>query len=167
MTLQAEERGETAVATISARNDLLPIEAIAALTGNSISSDTTSDAYIALKEAHEAAAKMRGTIGYAQAFGISHIVVEFDVAPADVGIQQPKQDSGNGSNATGTTNGSGRPLLSYTSAVDLRPDSTPRTKIQVAQPQPRVSAEDQEQTEVGGSFYGTITILRKREGVAL
>jgi signal transduction histidine kinase len=128
MTLEAEERGETAVATISARNDLLPIEAVAALTGNSITSDVDSDAYIALKEAHDAAAKMRGTIGYAQAFGVSHIVVEFDVAPEDIGIQQPKRDSGNDSNTSQTSNGSGRRLLTYTSAVDLRPER-PTTAI--------------------------------------
>lgn len=128
MTLQAEERGETAVATISAPSDLLPLEAIAALTGNSITSDVDTDVYIALREAHDAAAKMRGTIGYAQAFGISHIVVEFDVAPEDIGIQQPKRDSGNGPSAIGTSNGSERPLLRYTSAVDLRPER-PTTAI--------------------------------------
>ena len=128
MTLQAEERGEIAVATISARSDLLPIEAIAALTGNSITSDVDTDAYIALREAHDAAAKMRGTIGYAQAFGVSHIVVEFDVAPEDIGIQQSKRDSGNGAGAFGTSNGSERPLLKYTSAVDLRPER-PTTAI--------------------------------------
>ncbi|MGI9584373.1 MAG: hypothetical protein ACR2N7_02155 [Acidimicrobiia bacterium] len=127
MTLQAEERGETAVATISARNELLPVEAIAALTGNSIASDAASDSYIALREAHDAAAKMRGTIGYAQAFGLSHIVVEFDVAPQDIGIQQPSSDS-QGQNRPATQSESRRPTLTYNAAVDLRPER-PTTAI--------------------------------------
>jgi signal transduction histidine kinase len=120
MTLQAEERGETAVATISARDELLPIEAIAALTGNSIASDATSDTYIALREAHDAAAKMRGTIGYAQAFGLSHIVVEFDVAPQNIGIQPPDDKTGPGRN--GNQSGSRRRTLTYNAAADLRPE---------------------------------------------
>jgi signal transduction histidine kinase len=89
ITLHSVERAGRATASISARDDLLNIEAIAALTGNTISEDLGSDAYRALRSAYELAASMGGSIGYAQAFGISHIVIDLPMARRDFGITTP------------------------------------------------------------------------------
>ena len=110
ITLQTAERGERATASISGRDDLLNIEAVAALTGNTVSEDLGSDAYRALRSVYELAASMGGSIGYAQAFGISHIVIDLPMARTDVGITSPSPKIE-------------QPFeLSFATAVDLRPE---------------------------------------------
>lgn len=110
ITLQTADRGGRATASISGRDDLLTVEATAALTGNTVAEDLDNDGYRALRSAYELAASMNGTIGYAQAFGISHIVVDLPSAPAELGITPPRI----------------KPVqpfdLSFSAAVDLRPE---------------------------------------------
>lgn len=110
ITLRTEQGADRATVSISGRDDLLSIEAAAALTGNTVSEDLDSDAYRALRSAYELAASMRGSIGYVQAFGISHIVVDLPAAPTDLGITVPrlKQD---------------QPFeISFAAVSDLRPE---------------------------------------------
>jgi hypothetical protein len=110
ITLETAERPNRATASISGRDDLLNMEAIAALTGNTVSEDLDSDDYRALRSAYELAASMNGSIGYVEAFGISHIVVELPIAPVDLGIRTPVQKPQ-------------QPFeLSFTAAADLRPE---------------------------------------------
>ncbi|MCL1594357.1 MAG: hypothetical protein M3132_08410 [Actinomycetia bacterium] len=91
ITLRTEQRPTSAVVTISGRDDLASVEAIAALTGNTVSTDAENEDFIALKGAHELAASMGGTIGYAQAFGMSHIVIDLPAAPDDLTVTAPTQ----------------------------------------------------------------------------
>ena len=110
ITMQTAERPGRATVSISGRDDLLTAEAIAALTGNTISEDLESDAYRTLRSAHEIAASMRGSIGYAQAFGVSHIVLDLPGAPSTLEIKMPRLKPT-------------QPFeLSFASAVDLRPE---------------------------------------------
>jgi len=110
ITLQTAEPAGRSTASISGRDDLLSIEAMAALTGNTVSEDLDNDGYRALRSAYELAASMNGTIGYAQAFGISHIVVDLPSAPAELGITPPRTKPE-------------QPFeLSFAAAVDLRPE---------------------------------------------
>ena len=110
ITLRTAERSDRATATISGRDDLLSSEAIAALTGNTVTEDLDSDNYRALRSAFELAASLEGNIGYAQAFGISHIVIELPRAPSNLGITTPvlKPDQSF--------------ELSFAAAADLRPE---------------------------------------------
>lgn len=89
LVLKTDRRGDRVAATISARCDLLPVEGIAALTGNAHGGDLTDDRYLILRDARAAAASMGGTIGYAEALGVSHIVVELPAAPDDVNVKTP------------------------------------------------------------------------------
>lgn len=110
ITLHTTERSGRATASISGRDNLLNVEAVAALTGNTISEDHGSEAYRALRSAYELAASMGGSIGYAQAFGISHIVIDLPTARADLGITTPQLKLE-------------QPLeLSFATAVGLRPE---------------------------------------------
>ncbi|GMQ98865.1 MAG: hypothetical protein BMS9Abin17_1396 [Acidimicrobiia bacterium] len=116
VTLRTEQRPRSAVVTISGRDDLAPVEAIAALTGNTEFSDALNEDFIALKAAHELAGAMGGTIGYAQAFGMSHIVIDFPAAPDDLSVEPPphmEQDPFD---------------LSFSTVVGLRPER-PTTSI--------------------------------------
>jgi signal transduction histidine kinase len=90
-TLRTSQRAGRATVTISARDELLTAEGIAALTGNAQASDAESETYVSLKSAHHLAGEMNGSIGFAQAFGVSHIVLELPAAPDDLGLQSPKQ----------------------------------------------------------------------------
>lgn len=119
ITLQTAERSGRATASVSGRDDLLTVEAIAALTGNTVTEDLDSDAYRALRSAHEIAASMHGSIGYAQAFGISHIVIDLPGAPSELRINAPHPKRT-------------QPFdLSFASAVDLRPER-PTSSIRFA-----------------------------------
>jgi hypothetical protein len=119
ITLKTAVQSGRATASISGRDDLLNIEAVAALTGNTVSEDLGSDAYQSLRSAYEIAASMDGSIGYAQAFGISHIVIDLPVARTDFGITTPHA----------------RPEhpfeLSFAAAVDMRPER-PTSSIRFA-----------------------------------
>ncbi len=91
ITLRTEQRGDHATLTISGRDELLSAEGIAALTGNAQASDTESSDYTSLKSAHRLAAEMDGSIGYAEAFGVTHIVLTLPAPPDDLGLQTPRQ----------------------------------------------------------------------------
>ncbi len=119
ITLHTAERSGQATVSVSGRDDLLNLEAIAALTGNTLAEDLESDAYRALRSAHEIAASMHGSIGYAQAFGISHIVIDLPGAPSELGINAPRLKRA-------------QPFeLSFASAVDVRPER-PTSSIRFA-----------------------------------
>lgn len=90
ISLRTAERPDRATASVSGRDDLLTVEAVAALTGNAVSEDLESNAYRALRSANELAASMDGTIGYAQAFGMSHIVIDLPAAPTNIGVTAPR-----------------------------------------------------------------------------
>lgn len=117
ITLRTEQRAGRATLTISGRDQLLSIEGIAALTGNTQTSDAGSDAYISLKNAHNLAAEMEGSIGYAEAFGLSHIVLDLPAPPEDLGLQAPRQLAPNGFDAPF---GSGTGLHSKRSTMSVR-----------------------------------------------
>lgn len=116
VTLRTEQRPRSAVVTISGRDDLASVEAIAALTGNTELTDAQHEDFIALKAAHELAAEMGGTIGYAQAFGMSHIVIDFPAAPADLNAAPPPAREHDPFD------------MSFSAAVGLRPER-PTTSI--------------------------------------
>ncbi|MFV2000468.1 MAG: hypothetical protein ACC654_08920 [Acidimicrobiia bacterium] len=116
VTLRTEQRPRIAVVTISGRDDLAPVEAIAALTGNTEFSDAQNEDFIALKAAHELAGEMGGTIGYAQAFGMSHIVIDFPAAPDDLSVDPPHHMEHDPFD------------VSFSTAVGLRPER-PTTSI--------------------------------------
>lgn len=119
ISLRTAERPNRATASVSGRDDLLNIEAVAALTGNSVSEDLDSDAYRALRSANELAASMDGSIGYAQAFGLSHIVIDLPAAPANIGVTAPRLRAD-------------QPFeVSFAAAVDLRPER-PTSSIRFA-----------------------------------
>ncbi len=89
--LRTQQRSERAVVTISGRDELLTREGVAALTGNAQSSDSTADAYVALKAARQLAGDLGGSVGYAEAFGTSHIVLDLPAPPEDLGPQKPRE----------------------------------------------------------------------------
>jgi hypothetical protein len=91
LVLKTDRRGDRVAATISGRCELLPIEGIAALTGNAHGDDLTDEQYLILRDARAAAESMGGTIGYAEALGVSHIVVELPAAPDEVNLKTPRQ----------------------------------------------------------------------------
>lgn len=90
ISLRTAERPDRATASVSGRDDLLTADAVAALTGNTVAEDRESDTYRALRSANELAASMDGSIGYAQAFGLSHIVIDLPTAPSNIGITAPR-----------------------------------------------------------------------------
>ncbi len=115
VTLKTGERSSKAIVTISAHGQLLPIEGIAALTGNTESGDSNSATYIALRDAHAMAADMGGTIGYTEVFGMSHVVIELERAGED--IADPTQDAHEEKVVSPVL-----PREGFTAAVDLRPE---------------------------------------------
>lgn len=102
LVLKTDRRGDRVAATISGRCELLSVEGIAALTGNAHGGDLTDAQYLILRDAREAAASMGGTIGYAEALGVSHIVVELPAAPDEVNLKTPRQRVPGGRLAAGT-----------------------------------------------------------------
>jgi hypothetical protein len=88
--ITTEQNSRTALATLSSRSELLAPPTIGALTGNSERTDESDPRFVALKEANEAAARMGGSISYAQALGRNHIIIEFQaVEMGDVALQRP------------------------------------------------------------------------------
>ncbi|HSJ70173.1 MAG TPA: hypothetical protein VLA29_00820 [Acidimicrobiia bacterium] len=102
LVLKTDRRGDRVAATISGRCELLPAEGIAALTGNAHGGDLMDEQYLILRDARAAAASMGGTIGYAEALGVSHIVVELPAAPEDVNLNTPRQRAPEGRRTAGT-----------------------------------------------------------------
>ena len=70
----------------SARINLLSHQATAVLTADTVVENLDNETYRAIRLANEIAASMDGTIGYAKAFGTSHIVVDLPAAPSDLDI---------------------------------------------------------------------------------
>ncbi len=103
LILKTDRRGDRVAATISGRCELLPVEGIAALTGNAHGGDLTDEQYLILRDARDAAASMGGTIGYAEALGVSHIVVELPAAPDEVNLKTPRQREPAGRHTATTT----------------------------------------------------------------
>ncbi len=118
ISLRTAERPDRATASVSGRDDLLTIDAVAALTGNTVAEDRDSDAYRALRSANELAASMDGSIGYAQAFGLSHIVIDLPAAPSNIGITAPRLKAD-------------QPFEISFAAADLRPER-PTSSIRFA-----------------------------------
>lgn len=90
ISLQSSGGSTRATVSISGRDDLLSASEIAALTGNTVVEDKDNPAYCALRVAYEIAASMRGSIGYGQAFGMSHIVLELPAARSDLRVRAPR-----------------------------------------------------------------------------
>ena len=86
VALKTDKRMERVTVTISGRCDLLSAAAVAALTGNTTTEDARTDQYLELKQAQALAGSMGGTLGYAQAMGVSHIVLELPAAPDEIGL---------------------------------------------------------------------------------
>jgi hypothetical protein len=119
ISLRTAERPDRATASVSGRDDLLTANAVAALTGNTVAEDRESDTYRALRSANELAASMDGSIGYAQAFGLSHIVIDLPAAPSNIGITAPRIKAEH-------------PFeISFATAVGLRPER-PTSSIRFA-----------------------------------
>lgn len=119
ISLRTAERPDRATASVSGRDDLLTADAVAALTGNTVAEDRESDTYRALRSANELAASMDGSIGYAQAFGLSHIVIDLPTAPSNIGITAPRIKAE-------------QPFeISFAAAVGLRPER-PTSSIRFA-----------------------------------
>ena len=113
VTVKTGERSSQAMITISAHGHLLPIEGIAALTGNAEAGDADRATYIALRDANTMAAEMGGTIGYTEVFGMSHVVLELDRAPVDSEAEGAETARREQPSIT---------ELGFTAAVDLRPE---------------------------------------------
>ena len=113
VTVKTGERSSQAMITISAHGHLLPIEGIAALTGNAEADDAGHATYIALRDAHTMAADMGGTIGYTEVFGMSHVVLELDRASVDADAERDESARREPPSIT---------ELGFTAAVDLRPE---------------------------------------------
>lgn len=117
ITVRTEERADSATVTFSSSEQILPAEGLAALTGNRLKSDDTNTTFAALKAANESAAVMRGTIGFAEALGMNHVIVEFERVPGEE--NQLKSRSGARTVELGPAP---IPKPSFTSAVDFRPE---------------------------------------------
>jgi len=117
LTVRTEERSDRATVTFSSGEAILPIEGVAALTGNSQESDTAKTSFVALREAYESAADMGGTVGYATALGMTHVIVEF--------VRAPGTTDGTRSESRPPASEFGpAPILkpTFMSAVDFRPE---------------------------------------------
>jgi len=117
-----EQRPTRAAATISARGEMLPMEAISALTGNFQSSDAANPTHLALREIHDVATSMGATIGYAQALGRSHIVIEFESPQETVGVREPLTASNARPPGAPSEDGRSGFELSFAATMDLRPE---------------------------------------------
>lgn len=89
LSVHTFNRTRRSVISISTDGEILPTDALAALTGNTEIDDERSSSFLATRSARLAAQTMGGTIGFAQAFGKSHAVIELDAAP-EIRTQQPK-----------------------------------------------------------------------------
>ncbi|MGI9667706.1 MAG: hypothetical protein ACR2N2_11540 [Acidimicrobiia bacterium] len=114
LQITTENRTNAAVLSVSAKGDVLPVEAVGALTGNYESQDKHAEAFIALAAAHETALAMDASIGHTEVFGRSHVVFELPLAPRDVKVQT----------ATPLPERLPAPTkeLTYTTAAELRPE---------------------------------------------
>ena len=117
MTVHTEERPDRAAVTISTKGELLPEAAVAALTGDETLDTEHSDDFVALAGARQSALGMHGTIGYAEVFGRSHVVIELPLHESAVGIQHPTVRPPRGNTVSDTPR-----ELSYHTAAELRPE---------------------------------------------
>lgn len=116
LRMKTETRGRIAAVSISSRSALLSAPGVAALTADTHFEDDADHTRRTLRSAHESVVAMGGTIGYAEVFGTTHVVLEFEAAPTDLGLNQP----------TSTTSGTPAAIASadmtYRSLADLRPE---------------------------------------------
>lgn len=119
VVLKTDRIGGRAQATISGRCTLLTPEGIAALTGNATSTDIDDDAYVTLHEAQAVIVTMGGTLGYAEAMGVSHIVLELPAAPEELGLKPPLPASRTPSRVVAPI---AERSSTFASAVALRPE---------------------------------------------
>lgn len=68
------------VISLSADGHILSNHAAAALTGNTEADDENSASFVAIRAARNAVVSMGGTVGYAEAFGATHVVIELEAA---------------------------------------------------------------------------------------
>jgi hypothetical protein len=90
IALKTAQRQDVAIATLSGRCVLGPESAVDALTTDE-DLRVDDDRHRSLRTAHEAIRTMGGTIGYTEALGVSHIVVELPPAPVDLATRKPTQ----------------------------------------------------------------------------
>jgi hypothetical protein len=88
--LKTDQRREVATATLSGRCVVGPRSAIEALTTDH-ELEIDDDRHRSLRTAYESVRTIGGTIGYTEALGVSHVVVELPAAPADLSTRKPKQ----------------------------------------------------------------------------
>lgn len=73
-------RTNRTVISLSADGHILAAQAAAALTGNTEADDENNPAFVAIRSARNAVESMGGTVGYAEAFGATHVVIELETA---------------------------------------------------------------------------------------
>jgi hypothetical protein len=117
LTVRTQERTDRATVTFSSSEQILPAEGLAALTGNRLISDGTNTTFAALKAANQSAVLMRGTIGYTEALGMNHVIVDFKrVASEETMVHMGSRSK------TVELGPAPIPKPSFTSAADFRPE---------------------------------------------
>lgn len=122
LVLKTARVGERARATISGRSAILSPAGIAALTGNATSADLADGDYRTLRDAHDLAASMGGTLGYAEAMGGTHIILELPAAPQDLGLTAPRTSAPTSQRVVAPMAERPTRPATFTSAVSLRPE---------------------------------------------
>jgi len=79
LTLQTAQRGSSVTATISGNGDILPPDALSALSDRG-SDRSNSPGYRAIQLARVLAESLDGTISYLQVFGVGHVVLTLPAA---------------------------------------------------------------------------------------
>lgn len=122
LALKTARIGDRAQATISGRCTILSAAGIAALTGNATHTDLDNADYRTLRDAHDLAASMGGTLGYAEAMGMTHLILELPSAPQDLGLTVPLTNASTPPRIVAPiAEGPARPAT-FSSAVSLRPE---------------------------------------------
>ena len=122
LVLKTARIGERVQATISGRCAILSPAGIAALTGNATSNDLDDGDYRALHDAHDLAVSMDGTLGYAEAMGVTHIILELPAAPQDLGLTAPRVSTQTPPRVVAPLAESPVRPATFSSAVALRPE---------------------------------------------
>jgi hypothetical protein len=122
LVLKTSRIGERAQATISGRCAILSPAGIAALTGNTTSNDLDDGDFRALRDAHDLAVSMGGTLGYAEAMGVTHIILELPASPQDLGITAPRASTQTPQRVVAPIVEHAARPATFSSAVSLRPE---------------------------------------------
>lgn len=121
IVVKTHQLAKTATLTIASEGTLLGLDAVAALTGNVTEDDASSEAYMSLRDAHEAAAAMGAIIGYVETFGHAHVVIEFAAAPEVLELQALTTRTRPQATAQVDPRNS-TPDLSFSAVAGLRPE---------------------------------------------